>query len=398
MKIILMENKANKAGEMPVYLRIIKDRKPKYLSIGLRVKLSDWNNDLSRVRKSHPNSQRVNAFIAQKAAEAEEVSLELQIESKFVAPVQIKKALMGQSSESFLKYFARYLRSLDKAGKIGSLDKATAVYSKLKVFMGLSDLLFDEITVSFLKQYEAYLREELGNSVNTIHSNLKIIRKLINDAVQEDLVSPERNPFLKYKLKLEKTTKAFLSEEELEKIWLLPLIKGSKMYHHRNIFVFSAYAGGLRISDLLQLKWGNFSSTHIRLTMHKTNDVVSIKIPNKALEILQLYKSADSKPSAYIFPFLGVGKDYTNPRVLFKAISSATAYANKDLKTIARTAGVDTLISFHSSRHTFATRALAKGMPIEYVSKLLGHSSIKTTQIYAKIINEKLDQAMDVFN
>ena len=84
--------------------------------------------------------------------------------------------------------------------------------------------------------------------------------------------------------------------------------------------------------------------------------------------------------------------------MLLKSISSNTAYANKNLKVIAEKAGIEKHISFHTSRHTFATRALLKGMRIEYVSKLLGHTAIKTTQVYAKIVNSELDKAMDVFN
>lgn len=396
--VLLKKEKANKAGEAPLYLRLIKDRKTQYISLGQRVRPADWNEDLRRVKKSHPNSTRVNHLIAQKVAEAEALSLDLEMQSEFVAPKRLKKALTGQSSESFLVYFAKYLGRLERTGKMGTLDKASAVHSKLKAYLGNKDLLFDEMTVAFLRRYESYLADKLGNTVNTIHSNLKIFRKLVNDAIQEDLISPVRNPFLKFKLRLEKTTKTYLSEDELEKLWLLPLPEAGNLFHHRNLFVFAAYAGGIRISDLLQLKWANFSGSHIRLVMQKTGEPVSIKLPNLALEILSLYRTDGARLSDYIFPFLNSHRDFTQPRVLFRAIASATAYANKDLKIIAKRAGVETHISFHSSRHTFATRALSKGMSIEYVSKLLGHSSIKTTQIYAKIVNVKLDQAMDVFN
>ncbi|MBF9239535.1 tyrosine-type recombinase/integrase [Hymenobacter sp. BT683] len=119
--------------------------------------------------------------------------------------------------------------------------------------------------------------------------------------------------------------------------------------------------------------------------MQKTRDAVVIKMTTRPLEILSLYQKQGVEPSDYIFPFLSSVRDYSTPKVLFKALSSATTYVNKDLKTIARRAKLDVPISFHSSRHTFATLAISKGMPIEYVSKLLRHASIKTTQIYAKV-------------
>jgi integrase len=169
------------------------------------------------------------------------------------------------------------------------------------------------------------------------------------------------------------------------------------MYHHRNIYVFSAYAGGLRISDILQLRWENFDGEKLSLRVQKTSQPLSIKIPNKATEIIKLYETKDSTPKDFIFPLLNC-IDTNNKLELFNAISSATAYTNTDLKEITKRAKINKHISFHTARHTFATRALQKGMRIEYVSKFLGHKDIKETQIYAKIINKELDNAIEIFN
>ncbi len=396
VKIILKLNKINSKGEAPLYVRIIKNRKAKFISLGIKLKPKDWNERQSRVRKSHPNSQRMNNYIAHKVAEAEAVALEMETNSKYVSPKSIKQNIMGTSPDSFLKYFEKYIETLKKNGKVGTLDKAKAVYSKLRTYLGNKDLAFDELTVTFLKNYETYLSDKLGNSVNTIYSNIKIFRKLINDAVSEDLFPPEKNPFIKYKLKIEKTTKEFLTEEEIKKIENLELDKNSMRNHHRNIYIFATYAGGLRISDILQLRWSDYDGERILKTTQKTKSTISVKLPRKAKEIIELYKKEDSKPEDYIFPFLKNDIDYSET-ALFRAISSHTAYTNTDLKKIAKLAGIDKKIHFHTSRHTFATRALKKGMRIEYVSRLLGHSSIKTTQVYAKIVNQDLDDAMDEF-
>ncbi len=396
IKVVLRESKTNKAGEAPVYLRITQERKTNFIALDVRVKPQDWDADLSQVRRSYPNSKRVNNYILQRKVDAENTTLKK--ESQSHSSEKLKKVIKGESSESFLKHFARHLARLEKTVKVNTLRKAQSVYNKLEAYLGKRDLLFDDMTVAFLKQYEAHLRDDLGNGINTIHSDLKIFRKLIYDAIREDLVSPERNPFLKFKLETEKTTKAYLTEEELDAFWELPLKEGSKQWHHRNLFVFAADAGGPRISDLLQLKWANFSGTHIKFTTQKTNDMVSVKVPNRALAILQLYRKETSKPSDFVFEFMRPGKDYSDPWLLQKGLSAANAHINKNLRIIAERAGIGKKISFHSSRHTFATRALTKGMHLESVSKLLGHNSIKTTQIYAKIVDEKLDQAMDVFN
>jgi integrase/recombinase XerD len=396
IKIILKKDKVNKKGEAPLYLRIIKDRKAKFVSLGIKINPKDWNPELSRVRKSYPNSQRMNNYIAHKIAEAEGVALEMETNSKFVSPKSIKQNIMGISSVSFLRYFERYIESLFKNGKFSTHTKVKNVFSKLKAYLDNNDLMFDELTVTFLKNYETYLSEQSGNSVNTIHSNLKVIRKLIYDGIREDLFPYEKNPFLKMKLKTENTIKVFLTEDEIKKIEDLDLSEKSRLNLSRNLFVFATYAGGLRFSDILRLKWKDYDGDRILISTQKTKNTVSIKLPNTAKEIIQNYKSDMPIDENYIFPVLKNDIGYS-PKSLYNAFVSHNSQINLHLKEIAKMAEINKHVHFHTSRHTFATRALKKGMRIEYVSRLLGHESIKTTQIYAKIVNRDLDDAMDQY-
>ena len=398
VKIILKSEKANKKGEVPVYLRIIKDRKAKFISLGISIHPKHWNEEEKCVRKSHKNSTRLNNFLTHKIAEAQDITLEMVTASKYVPPKSIKQAILGKTTESFIPFAERYVTNLEKKGKIGTYDKFNAVTSKLKTYIGAQDFTFDDINIHFLKKYEEYLRNDLGNAPNTIHSNLKVIRRMVNEAINEDIFPAEKNPFIRFKLKWEPPTKSFLTETELSALEMLSLSEKTMKYHHRNIYIFAAYTGGLRISDILQLKWEHFDGERILLKTHKTGAVVSIKVPDKALKILELYKQPGLQETDFIFPFLKNDRDYRDPRLLFRAISSHTAYTNSDLKDLASDAGITKKLNFNSSRHTWATRALKKGMRIEYVSKLMGHTTIKTTQIYAKIVNEELDKAMDIFN
>ena len=166
---------------------------------------------------------------------------------------------------------------------------------------------------------------------------------------------------------------------------------------HRDMFIFSSFAGGLRVSDTLLLQWRNFDGTHIHFSVQKTNSQISIKLPEKAFSIINHYKE-ERKSADFIFPMLPDNLDLKDIPAVNQAISSATAYINKNLKTIAKKAHIEKNISFHVARHTWATRALKKGITIDKVSKLMGHAAIKETQIYAKIVNEELDKAMDAFN
>lgn len=396
--ILLKMNKVDKKGEAPIYLRIIKDRKVKFISLGYKVHPDLWDATTSKVRKSHPNSARINNFIAHKIADASDIALEMESSSNYVAPKKIKEAILGRSSVNFFEYAENYNKAFLEQNKIGTYNKTKGMLSKLEKYLGKKDFTFDDITIHFLKSYETYMRNDLGNTINTIHSNLRMIRRIINLAVEDELFPFEKNPFLRYKLKLEKTHKVFLTEKELKAIEDLSLVENSMKEHHRNMYVFACYVGGLRISDLLQLRWANFDGKHINITMQKTKEPISIQVPNKGLEILKRYKTKESEPQHFIFPLLDNKLDYSNASFLHTAISSKTAYTNTDLKDIAKDAKITKHIHFHTSRHTWATRALRKGMRIEYVSKLMGHASIKTTQIYAKIVNKDLDKAMKIFN
>lgn len=397
-KIILKTEKAKSNGEVPLYIRIIKDRKAKFISLGVSILPKHWNDKENTVRKSHPNSAYLNNFLAQKIADAQSVSLEMESKSKYVTPKSIKQAISGKTTEQFIPYAELYAKKIENSGKVGTFNHVTAVISKLKEYIGKKDFTFGDLSLFFLKSYENYLREEVGNTSNTIHSNMKVLRRIINEAINDELLPYDKNPFLRYKLKWQNTEKAFLNEEELKALEDLNLEPGSMKYHHRNIYVFAAYTGGIRISDLVRLRWENFDGERILLNTAKTGSVISIKLPSKALEIIKLYQQPGQQPHHYIFPFLINVSDYSDPKALHRAISSITAYTNTDLKDLAKAAGITKHLHFHTSRHTWATRALRKGMRIEYVSKLMGHASIKTTQVYAKIVNEELDKAMDVFN
>ena len=128
VRIILKKEKVNKQGEAPLYIRIIKDRKSRFVSLGVKINPKDWNEGLSRVKKSHSNSQRMNNFLAHKVAEAEGIALELETNSKYVSPKSIKETLMGTNPQSFLEYFKEYVAELEKNGKFSFYKKVKAVH------------------------------------------------------------------------------------------------------------------------------------------------------------------------------------------------------------------------------------------------------------------------------
>jgi integrase len=404
IKVILKKNKQTADGQIPIYLRIIKDRDTRFISLGVKVLESQWDFDAQKVKKSHPNSKRMNAFLASKVAEAESETLDMMIEGKSMNESSFNE-LKGKAKIDFYSFAEKYAASFQKKGQIGTYRRALAVINKIKEFNGEGKLEFKDITVSFLKRYEEFMAETKKNKVNTIQANFKMIRTIMNNAVSEDLMKRDKNPFYKFKVKSEPTSRAYLTEEELKTMDELDLVGDPILFNHRNMYVFAAYVGGLRVSDMLLLKWENFDGTHINLKIKKTGATLSIKVPTRGIEILDIYKKktfldekGKEQPGYFIFPVLDKGFDNFNSTAQHNALSSATAFINKNLKAIAKRAKIEKNVSFHTSRHTFGTRALRKGVRIEYVSKLMGHATIKETQAYAKIVNEELDKAMDVFN
>jgi integrase len=350
-----------------------------------------------QVKRGHPNMARINNFLTTKFAELQSKA----IESEEKTPDNTNKVsqlLKGIEKVDFLKYFDEYNQRLLLKNKINSHRISNTVYNKIKDYMKGEPLYFEDITVKWLKDYEHHLISIVKNSMNTLYTEMKAIRKLINEANNEDIISIPKSPFTKYKLKWEQVDKNYLTEGELMAVENLELPENSCIKVHRDIYVFATYAGGLRISDIFQLRWRDFDGEKICIKTQKTNSIVSIKLPNKSKEIINSYKTNASGLNSFVFPILSKYNNLEDEKEKQRAISAANAYVNKDLTKLAKMAEIEKHIHFHTSRHTFATRALRKGMRIEYVSKLLGHANIKTTQIYAKIVNEELDKAMDVFN
>jgi integrase len=311
---------------------------------------------------------------------------------------------MGEKPTDFLEFMKERIEAQIDESSIGTTDKRSVVLNKLVEFCHGKALYFDEVTIRFIRDFQAYLKDQRGNHTNTIHSNLKVIRKMLEEAISENLMPFEKNPFNRIRLKSQKTFREFLLDDELAKIEDLQLTTGSMIEHHRNLYVFSAYTGGIRISDLLMMRWRNFTGEHLYFQIRKTQDELRIRLPEQSMQIINHYKAIAAQrqgvihPDTFIFPLIKLSPKEKDRRVIHRAISSATAYTNKNLSKISALAGIIKHLSFHTARHSWAVRALQKGMRIEYVSKLMGHASVKQTEIYAKILNAELDKAMGIFN
>lgn len=398
VSIVYRKDKLNKKNKAPVHFRIIKDRKISYVTAGFMLKLDEWDFDKNKVKAKHPNSQRLNSFLAHKYTELQDQVFEHETLTKSNTSKQLKDKVFGKKPIDFFPFAQQQIAIYEAEGRVGTYDKNKAIIEKLRNYVGSNSLTFQDITPDFLNKYQTYLKVELKNKTNTCNNSFKFINQMFKKAYSLDLIEHNLNPFNRFKIKEEKTQRNYLTEDELQKVIDFKTVEGARMDVHKDMFVFASYTGGIRVSDMLQLKWQNFDGSNLNITMRKTGGQVSIKVPNTALAILDKYRTITSKPTDYIFPILSPALNVDDAREVDNAISNATAYLNKNLAYIANKLELNKKLSFHISRHTWATRALRKGISIDKVSKLMGHSQLRETQIYAKIVNEELDKAMDAFN
>lgn len=392
--IVLKREKFKPNGECPLFIRLTKNRMSAFISLDIWVKEEMWDEKKKRLKSKFSNSARANNHIALMLSRAQSKMLELSDPSIPIS--EVKQSLVAKKSDSFLDYFQSYLDGLDSVEHYNTHRKSVSMLNKLKFFLKGKSLPFGGLTVEFLKTYVKHL-QTIGNSNNTIHSNLKVFKMLCNKAVKEGVIEMQNNPFTRYSFKWENVEKVFLTEEEITEIRKVEVKPGSVMEVHQDMFVFASYTGGIRVSDLLTLRWEDFDGANLSIFVQKTKSHLSIKVPNIALDIIAKYQKGNQS-SGYIFPVLDEGLNTAPNNVLKQQISSKTALINKNLKIITAKANISKRVTAHTSRHTFGTLALKKGMNIAHVSKLMSHTNLSTTMIYAKIVNKDLDDAMEVFN
>ena len=396
---VLWKHKTNKKGRSPIYLRIADGSKNRYISLRVSILPSQWNERTGRVRKNHVQSEAINALIAERVAEAEAEILRLQSDRASISADQIKEnlAIPSNGSDDFFAFADEIIADFERQGKIHSHVRFKAILGKFRTYTG-EPLPYDRFTPALLRKYETHLIEHHDNGANTVASNLKAIRTVLYRAIREGHFPQEKNPFFQFKIKQGRPNRGKLSLSELRTIEALSLQEGSLVWHVRNYFLFSFYCAGIRFGDLAPLRPENIvengKGPRLEYRMSKTGGRKSIKLLPEARAILDHYR-ADAEAQTFLFPMLE-GYDLSTPRKHYKAIASQNAIVNKNLKEIARRAGIGCNLSFHIARHSFADIARKKGWDVYLISKALGHSSIKVTENYLKGFDaEALDAEMD---
>jgi len=212
VKVILREDKLNtKTGEAPLYLRIIKDRKSKFISLGIKVKPKYWNKEKMSVRKGATNYHEINSFLISKRSEAEKTSIELEGTSKGTTTKKIKDRIVGKKQKDFFEYSDQKLAKLKYTVATSTYNTYRFYLGKIENFLGYRTISFQDMDIDFIKEYENYLYSELGNKPTTVDYSFKVIKIMFNYAIAEGVIDNNTYPFRGYKFKKQKTCLLYTS-------------------------------------------------------------------------------------------------------------------------------------------------------------------------------------------
>lgn len=305
-----------------------------------------------------------------------------------VTAEKVKNRFLGVAtiSHNLLEHFQRHN---DDVKRLIGISKSKATFQKYEVTRkhltnfikekySLSDISFKEINHLFITDFEVYLLTSCGCNANTTAKFMQFFKRIVIIAKNNGWIKTD--PFANYKIRLKKVDRGYLTQEEVEAI-MAKQFATKRLEKVRDIFIFSCFCG-LAYIDVKKLRKENIRTSFdgnlwIMGKREKTDVSFSIPLLDVPKRILKKYEG--TLPDNRILPVPSNQK------------------MNAYLKEIGDLCGINKEISFHLARHTFATLTLSKGVSIESVSKMLGHTNIKTTQIYARITDAKISHDMNVF-
>lgn len=388
----LKKQKNYAKGPAPVYMRITVAGKRAEVTASRECDPDKWNAHAGRANGTKEEARTLNAYLDNLQAKVYEAHHTLTEDGKLITAETLKNKFCGKNEkprmlvEIFKKHnedIAKLIKSGSKKTAPGTLERYETALRHLQDFLqktyGVSDYDIRQIDLAFINDFDLYLRTERKCANNSTVKYVRNIGKIINISFENNWITI--NPLRAYKGKLEKVKRDFLSDEDIERI-ANKEFASERLTQVRDVFLFACYTG-LAYADAKKLR-----TTHIIPGVdgekwiidkrEKTDQEYNIPLLPPALEILEKYE--------------------TSPMCVNKGIPlpvKSNQKLNDYLKEIAEVCHIRQKLTFHTARHTFATTiTLLNGVSIESVSRMLGHTNIRTTQMYAKIIDQKVSREM----
>ena len=358
----------NKKGMALVQVEAYLGRKKKNFSTKVYLKPEQWDNK-KLIVKNHPNAAALNRLIYEFVATIEKKELELWQQGKRISLELLKNALTTQeNNSSFISFFRQEV--------MNSSLKDSTKRNHLSTLMLLQEfkknITFSDLTFELISSFEYFLQLK-GYHTNTIAKHMKHLKRHVNIAINKEYIEIQKYAFRKYKIKTIENKHTHLVPEELERLENL-ILSGRyvKLQKSLDAFLFCCYAG-MRYSDFINLSSENF------VDINQETWLIYKSVKTGTEVRLPLYLLFSGKGIAILNKYRDNLEDFFHLR--------DNSNVNKDLIIITRLAGLSKRISFHTARHTNATLLIYNGINITTVQKLLGHKSVKTTQVYTNVMD-----------
>jgi site-specific recombinase XerD len=391
LHIYAKTTKANAAGQLPIYIRLTVDGQRFEFSSKKFIEKSKWSPELSKMKGSSEEARTINNYLDLMKSKVFDIQMELIHKNEELSLENFKSRILGthQRERMIIPIYQNHNDKIeDLIGNgyaYGTLERFKISLKHLQEFIqwkyNLSDISINKIDYPFVTEFEFYLRSVKKCNNNTAVKYVRNFRKIIKICLDNDWL--DKNPCSRYEGKMKEVERDFLTEEELNRLYN-KRFSSERLTLVKDIFIFSCYTG-LAYVDVKGLKKDHIAigidgEKWIFKNRQKTDTKSKIPVLPIAQEIIKKYSdhpkclNEDS-----ILPIL------TNQKM------------NAYLKEIGDLCEITKEITFHMARHTFATSVtLTNGVPIETVSKMLGHKNIQTTQHYAKILDKKVSEDMQV--
>ena len=383
----IKRQKLLKNGEAPICMRITVNGSYVEIMIRRSIPVSLWNQSKECSKGKDRNASELNYYINSIRSRIMQIHQELNIEGKIVTATTIRDKFNGKDDGSHTllniheDHNSKCRNLIGKEFSELTIKKFETSIRRISDFLytryHVKDISLNDINGEFIREYEHWLKSTMNCKNNSALKYLKILKKVIRIALANEWI--KKDPFLGIKFRYDEVDIEFLSREELDTL-MNKHFSVKRLEQVRDIFVFSIFTGlayidvaNLTGKNIVTLDGKQWIMTRRQKTDVPTN-VLLLDIPRMIIEKYKLMMTDDDK--GRLLPILSNQK------------------MNAYLKEIADICGIEKRLSFHLARHTFATMALTKGVSIESVSKMLGHTNIQTTQIYARIINKKVEADM----
>lgn len=400
LSVVCYKSKRLSNGESPLMLQVSKGGKRQYQSLGVSVNPKFWDFSKNKPKSNCPNREYILKLILNKQAELQQRMLELNAEQKEYTTTTLLHDEHRKFELKTVKQFYQELIEQYKANdKCGNRLIYKSSYNSINVFTNNNlEIPFSAIDVAWLNKYEKWLRSK-GNKETTMSLMFRTLRSAYNKAIDSKCARKSDYPFNNYRIsKFDVSTeKRAIAKADILKFSTDVRSIGKQQYVQlsKDIFIFSYLCGGINFTDIANLTKDNIiEGKRLHYIRQKTGKLIKLGLSEEAIQIIRRY-AVESK--GYLFPILNAQLHKT-PLQKQNRIHKMLGKVNKNLKLLAADLGVEANLTTYVARHSFASLiTLEAGVPIETISRMLGHSDISTTQVYARVSPKKLFEDMDKF-